>query len=116
MEALGTFTSDMDTLIHRTMEDTLADARRYQAARVEYDAYRVDLEELNLRPRDASTLPKLERAQRDFQDQRERYQKIRQDLNVKVQLLQQNKVRAWNQTGSTSTGGDGTRTGPIAGC
>lgn len=60
---------------------------------MEYDAYRVDLEELNLRPRDASTLPKLERAQREFQDQKERYQKIRQDLSIKVQLLEQNKVR-----------------------
>lgn len=60
---------------------------------MEYDAYRVDLEELNLRPRDASTLPKLERAQREFQDQKERYQQIRQDLSIKVQLLEQNKVR-----------------------
>lgn len=63
------------------------------SCRVEYDAYRVDLEELNLRPRDASSLPKLERAQREFQDQKERYQKIRRDLSIKVQLLEQNKVR-----------------------
>lgn len=61
--------------------------------RVEYDAYRVDLEELNLGPRDALTLPRLERAQKDFQSQRERYQRARDDLSVKVRLLQENKVR-----------------------
>lgn len=96
-DAIGTFTADVDTLVHRTMEDTLDKARQYQAARVEYDAYRVDLEELNLRPRDASSLPKLERAQREFQDQKERYQKIRRDLSIKVQLLEQNKVKVLHQ-------------------
>lgn len=69
------------------------------SSRVEYDAYRVDLEELNLKPRDANMLPKLEQAQKEFQNQRERYQKIRQDLSVKVKLLEQNKVRTccWDQ-------------------
>lgn len=53
----------------------------------------MDLEELNLGPRDTVTLPKLEVAQKDFQSQRERYQRIRDDLSVKVKLLQENKVR-----------------------
>lgn len=64
----------------------------FQTSRIEYDAYRVDLEELNLGPRDASTLPKLERAQKEFQSQREKYQRIRDDLSVKVKLLEENKV------------------------
>lgn len=38
-------------------------------------------------------MPKLEQAQKDFQSQRERYQKIRDDLSVKVKLLEENKVR-----------------------
>ena len=61
--------------------------------RMEYDAYRVDLEELNLGPRDAITMPKLELAQKDFQSQREKYQSVRDGLSVKVKLLQENKVR-----------------------
>lgn len=32
-DAIGTFTSDMDTLIHKTMEDTMVNARKYQATR-----------------------------------------------------------------------------------
>lgn len=62
-------------------------------SRIEYDAYRVDLEELNLGPRDTATLPKLERAQKEFQSQREKFERIRDDLSVKVKLLEENKVR-----------------------
>ncbi|KAM9335201.1 arfaptin-1-like [Symphorus nematophorus] len=92
-EAINAFTADMNTLINKTIEDTMINAKKYEAARIEYDAYRVDLEELNLGPRDAVTVPKLELAQKDFQSQRERYQKIRDDLSVKVKLLEENKVK-----------------------
>uniref|UniRef100_A0A3B4UBK3 Arfaptin-1-like n=1 Tax=Seriola dumerili TaxID=41447 RepID=A0A3B4UBK3_SERDU len=91
--AINSFTSDMNTLVNKTIEDTMINAKQYEAARIEYDAYRVDLEELNLGPRDTVTLPKLEQAQKDFQSQRERYQMIRDDLSVKVKLLEENKVK-----------------------
>ncbi|KAM9426221.1 arfaptin-1-like isoform 1-T2 [Pholidichthys leucotaenia] len=92
-EAINTFTSDLNTLINKTIEDTMSNARQYEAIRIEYDAYRVDLEDLNLGPRDPKTLPKLEQAQKNFQSQRERYEKVRDDLSVKVKLLQENKVK-----------------------
>ncbi|KAM3590100.1 uncharacterized protein V6R79_003909 [Siganus canaliculatus] len=92
-ETMNTFTSDMNTLVNKTIEDTMINAKQYEAARVQYDAYRVDLEELNMGPRDDVTLPKLERAQKEFQGERERYEKIRDDLSVKVKLLQENKVK-----------------------
>nr|XP_046237042.1 arfaptin-1-like [Scatophagus argus]XP_046237043.1 arfaptin-1-like [Scatophagus argus] len=91
--AINAFTSDMNTLINKTIEDTMINAKKYEAARVEYDAYRVDLEELNLGPRDAVTLPKLEHAQKEFQSQRERYERTRDDLSVKVKLLEENKIK-----------------------
>ncbi|XP_040887641.1 arfaptin-1-like isoform X2 [Toxotes jaculatrix] len=91
--AINSFTSDMNTLVNKTIEDTMINGKQYEAVRVEYDAYRVDLEELNLGPRDTVTLPKLEQAQKAFQSQRERYQKIRDDLSVKVKLLEENKVK-----------------------
>ncbi|XP_063757194.1 arfaptin-1-like isoform X2 [Eleginops maclovinus] len=95
--AVNVFTSDMNTLVNKTIEDTMINAKQYEAARIQYDAYRVDLEELNLGPRDLVTLPKLEQAQRDFQNQREQYQRIREDLSVKVKLLQENKVKVLHQ-------------------
>ncbi|XP_059210949.1 arfaptin-1-like [Centropristis striata] len=91
--AINSFTSDMNTLVNKTIEDTMISAKQYEAARVQYDAYRVDLEELNLGPRDDVTLPKLELAQKDFQSQRERYQKVRDALSIKVKLLEENKVK-----------------------
>ncbi|XP_011471701.1 arfaptin-1-like isoform X2 [Oryzias latipes] len=91
--AVGAFTADMNTLVNKTMEDTMINAKQYEAVRIEYDAYRVDLEELNMEPRDADTLPKLEDAQKNFQAQRDRYQKVRDDLSVKVKLLEENRVK-----------------------
>ncbi|XP_014874849.1 arfaptin-1-like isoform X2 [Poecilia latipinna] len=91
--AINAFTSDMNTLVNKTIEDTMINAKQYEAARIEYDAYRVDLEELNMGPRDAITLPKLEQAQKTFQGQRERYEKVRDDLSVKVKLLEENRVK-----------------------
>ncbi|XP_041841210.1 arfaptin-1-like isoform X2 [Melanotaenia boesemani] len=91
--AINSFTSDMNTLVNKTIEDTMINAKQYEAARIEYDAYRVDLEELNLGPRDPTTLPKLEGAQKNFQGQREKYQKVRDDLSVKMKLLEENRVK-----------------------
>lgn len=62
------------------------------ARRIEYDAYRTDLEELNLGPRDASTLPKIEHSQQLFQVHREKYERMRNDVSVKLKFLEENKV------------------------
>lgn len=64
----------------------------YVSHRVEYDAYRTDLEELNLGPRDATTLPKIEQAQQLFQFHREKFEKMRNDVSVKLKFLEENKV------------------------
>lgn len=61
-------------------------------SRVEYDAYRTDLEELNLGPRDASTTPKMEQSQQQFQVHRDKYERMRNDVSVKLRFLEENKV------------------------
>lgn len=60
--------------------------------RIEYDAYRTDLEELNLGPRDANTLPKIEQSQEHFQIYREKYERMRNDVSIKLKFLEENKV------------------------
>lgn len=60
--------------------------------RIEYDAYRTDLEELNMGPRDAITLPKIELAQALYQQHRQKYERMRDDLTVKLKLLEENRV------------------------
>lgn len=91
--AISFFIANVKTLVDKTIEDTLINIKQYEAARIEYDAYRTDLEELNLGPRDANTLPKIELSQQQFQIHREKYEKMRNDVSVKLKFLEENKVK-----------------------
>ncbi|XP_056628902.1 arfaptin-1 isoform X1 [Triplophysa dalaica] len=91
--AINFFISSVKTLVDKTIEDTLINIKQYETARIEYDAYRTDLEELNLGPRDANTLPKIELSQQLFQIHREKYEKMRNDVSVKLRFLEENKVK-----------------------
>ncbi|KAF7667177.1 hypothetical protein LDENG_00072660 [Lucifuga dentata] len=91
--AINFFISSVNTLVDKTIEDTMINIKQYEAARVEYDAYRTDLEELNLGPRDANTLPKIDQSQQLFQIHREKYEKMRNDVSVKLKFLEENKVK-----------------------
>ncbi|KAG7484993.1 arfaptin-1 isoform X1 [Solea senegalensis] len=91
--AITFFISSVNTLVDKTIEDTMINIKQYELARVEYDAYRTDLEELNLGPRDATTLPKIEQAQQMFQVHREKYERMRNDVSIKLKFLEENKVK-----------------------
>lgn len=91
--AINFFISSVNTLVDKTIEDTLLNIKQYETARVEYDAYRTDLEELNLGPRDASTTPKMEQSQQQFQVHRDKYERMRNDVSVKLRFLEENKVK-----------------------
>ncbi|XP_012371790.2 arfaptin-1 [Octodon degus] len=91
--AINFFIASVNTLVNKTIEDTLMTVKQYETARIEYDAYRTDLEELNLGPRDANTLPKIEQSQQLFQAHKEKYDKMRNDVSVKLKFLEENKVK-----------------------
>ncbi|XP_042684310.1 arfaptin-1 isoform X2 [Centrocercus urophasianus] len=91
--AINFFIASVNTLVNKTIEDTLLTVKQYESARIEYDAYRTDLEELNLGPRDASTLPKIEQSQQMFQVHKEKYDKMRNDVSIKLKFLEENKVK-----------------------
>ncbi|XP_062983387.1 arfaptin-2 isoform X3 [Elgaria multicarinata webbii] len=95
--AVNFFVSSINTLVNKTMEDTLMTVKQYEAARLEYDAYRTDLEELNLGPRDAGTLCRLDAAQANFQAHRAKYEKLRADVAVKLKFLEENKVKVMHK-------------------
>ena len=139
--AVNFFVSSINTLVTKTMEDTLMTVKQYEAARcghwqglgfwelagmgeslsfrgkrieksrrvcvegkgvetspyhplprLEYDAYRTDLEELSLGPRDAGTRGRLESAQATFQAHRDKYEKLRGDVAIKLKFLEENMV------------------------
>ncbi|XP_008295209.1 arfaptin-1 isoform X1 [Stegastes partitus] len=91
--AINFFIASVNTLVDKTIEDTMINIKQYEIARVEYDAYRTDLEELNLGPRDANTMPKIEQSQQQFQIHREKYERMRNDVSVKLKFLEENKVK-----------------------
>ncbi|XP_049625583.1 arfaptin-1 isoform X1 [Suncus etruscus] len=91
--AINFFIASVNTLVNKTIEDTLMTVKQYESARIEYDAYRTDLEELNLGPRDANTLPKIEQSQILFQTHKEKYDKMRNDVSIKLKFLEENKVK-----------------------
>jgi len=90
--ALNFFTSSVNTLCNKTMEDTLMTIKLYENARVEYDAYRADMEGLQLGPRDSATGPRLDEAQRKFQSHKDKYDRLRGDVAIKLKFLEENKV------------------------
>ncbi|CAI5680863.1 unnamed protein product [Oreochromis niloticus] len=93
LAAINFFISSVNTLVDKTIEDTMINIKQYEAARVEYDAYRTDLEELNLGPRDPNTMPKIELSQQQFQIHREKYERMRNDVSIKLKFLEENKVK-----------------------
>lgn len=60
--------------------------------RIEYDAYRADMESLQLGPKDATTQAKLHESQLKYERQKQKFDKLRQDVAVKLKFLDENKV------------------------
>lgn len=58
--------------------------------RIEYDAYRMDLEQA--RPEAAAATANGEETQRNFNKHKENYEKLRADVAVKMQFLDENRV------------------------
>ncbi|KAJ7391293.1 Arfaptin-1 [Desmophyllum pertusum] len=95
--ALNLFTSNLTTLVHKTMEDSIMTVKAYQSARIEYDAYRTDLENTQAGPRTAATAVKAEQAKQQFDVQKERFDRLRGDLAIKLRFLEENKVKVMHK-------------------
>ncbi|KAM6987564.1 arfaptin-2-like isoform 2-T2 [Tautogolabrus adspersus] len=95
--AISFFVSSINTLVNKTMEDTLMTIRHYENARLEFDAYRSDMEELSLGPRDAATMVRIEMAQHDYQIHRDKFERLRSDVTIKLKFLEENKVKVMHK-------------------
>ncbi|XP_064089768.1 arfaptin-2-like isoform X3 [Macrobrachium nipponense] len=95
--ALNFFVSSVNTLCNKTMEDTLLTIKLYEAARVEYDAYRSDLEMMSQQPRSEISSIKLEEAQRNFSMHKAHYDRLRADVAIKLKFLDENKVKVMHK-------------------
>lgn len=95
--AMNFFTSSVSTLVNKTIEDSLETIKRYESARIEYDAYRTDMEALSLGPKTSTTIPKLEESKKKFDLHKEKFDKLRSDVGVKLQFLEENKVKVMHK-------------------
>ncbi|XP_045064151.1 arfaptin-2b isoform X3 [Coregonus clupeaformis] len=95
--AINFFVSSINTLINKTMEDTLMTIKMYEAARLEFDAYRADLEELSVGPRDAVTMARIDTAQEQYQIHKDKYERLRSDVTIKLKFLDENKVKVMHK-------------------
>lgn len=59
---------------------------------MEFDAYKSDYEAAKSGPRDSNNIPKMEEAQRKFDAHKEKFEKLRADVNIKLKFLNENKV------------------------
>ncbi|XP_041357981.1 arfaptin-2-like isoform X2 [Gigantopelta aegis] len=96
--ALNFFTSSVNTLCNKTMEDTLTTVKQYEMARLEYDAYRTDLDTLGLTsPKDSATLNRLEAAKKKFEEHKIKFERLRSDVGIKLKFLEENKVKVMHK-------------------
>ena len=94
LAAMQFFVSNMQTVCTKTMDDTLQTVKGYEAARLSYDAYRNDLEDLkkqaNTSEKAATRLPVV---MAEFEKHKAKFEQLRQDVDIKLKLLDENKVR-----------------------
>ncbi|XP_022795760.1 arfaptin-2-like [Stylophora pistillata] len=95
--ALKVFTSNLTTLVHKTIEDSIMTAKAYEFARIEYDAYRTDLESIQAGPRTAATVLKAEEAKQKYDVQKDKFDRLRSDLVIKIRFLEENKVKVMHK-------------------
>ncbi|CAF1468278.1 unnamed protein product, partial [Didymodactylos carnosus] len=93
LSAINYFISTLNTLCTKTMEDTMDTIRLYETTRVEYDAYRNDYETLQKSCRTDSNINELSKTQSDYQLQKERYEKLKSDVSIKIKFLEENRTK-----------------------
>nr|CAD7577557.1 unnamed protein product [Timema californicum] len=95
--ALNFFVSSVNTLCNKTIEDTLLTIRQYETARIEYDAYRTDLELLAQAPRTDVNTARLEEAQQNYDHHRTHFEKLRSDVSIKLKFLDENRIKVMHK-------------------
>ncbi|ESO06556.1 hypothetical protein HELRODRAFT_64935, partial [Helobdella robusta] len=91
--ALNFFISTLTTLCNKTIEDTLITIRHYESARIEYDAYRLDVESMQMvGTKDSVQSQRLADAQQRYEAHKEKFENLRSDVAIKMKFLDENRV------------------------
>ena len=90
LEVLKLFTSNLTNLVQKTTKDSIVMVKAYESARIEYDAYRTDLQSIQVGPRTAATAVKG--AKQKYDVQKDKFDGLRGDLVIKLRFFEENKV------------------------
>lgn len=60
--------------------------------RLEYDAYRNEMEALQLAPRESTSATKVDGSKRKFDEHKVKFEKLRADVSIKLKFLDENRV------------------------
>lgn len=94
LAVLNFFASTLQTLCEKTIEDTILTIRNFENSRLEYDANKHDLEQLQQSQiRTGDFQHRLHEVEQAVQDQKTRYEQLREDVQVKMKFLHENKVK-----------------------
>ena len=94
LAAVQFFVSNMQTVCTKTIEDTLQTVKGYETARLTYDAYRNDLDELKKQTNPSEkAAARLRAVSAEFEIHKGIFEQLRNDVDIKLKLLDENKVR-----------------------
>merc|ERR1712115_704786 len=93
LASLNFFVSSVNTIVNKTMEDSLLTVKQYEVARVEYDAYRTDLEFYAAAKETETNQQKMSETQLSFNKKKDEFEKLRSDVQIKLKFLDENRVK-----------------------
>jgi len=93
LASLNFFVSSVNTIVNKTMEDSLLTVKQYEVARVEYDAYRTDLEFYAAAKETETNQQKMTETQLCFDKKKDEFEKLRSDVQIKLKFLDENRVK-----------------------
>lgn len=87
LSALKFFTSNLHTLVYKTIEDTVVTIRAFEAARLEYDAERNNINSMVCTSGQANNSTTIITSDKVNQT-KAKYEKLRDDVAVKMKFLE----------------------------
>merc|ERR1711892_1317927 len=97
LASLNFFVSSVNTIVNKTMQDSLLTVKQYEVARVEYDAYRTDLEYYGAAKDSEANQEKMNETQVSFNNKKVEFEKLRSDVQIKLKFLDENRVKVMAQ-------------------
>lgn len=94
LATMKSFVSGIHTLCNQTMVDTLWTSKQLNYARIQYDALKSEFDAFRSKNSDCQKLRDLER---NLEEQREKYENLKENLQVKLKLLHEHRISVMHQ-------------------